>query len=114
MKDWGYKIHTDRSIVWEEGDFSLIKKIRVAEPTVDICISCGSCASGCTSAQFTDFSLRRIIVNLQRGRVGEVRDEVDKCMLCGKCILACPRGVNTRNIILSIRKELKKNVLPGI
>ena len=26
------------------------------------------------------------------------------CMLCGKCLLVCPRGINTRHLILSIGK----------
>jgi len=106
VKKWGYKIQEDRSLVWEEGDFRLVEQLRKQEPSVDICISCGTCSSGCTTAQFTDFSLRRIIINIQRGRTGEVKVEINKCMLCGKCILACPRGVNTRNIILMARKLL--------
>lgn len=110
-KKWGYKIQEDRSIVWEEGDFTLFNKVRQAEPSVGICISCGTCASACTAAQYTDFSLRRVIVNLQRGRLENIRKEIDRCLLCGKCHLACPRNVNTRNVILMIRKELKENVL---
>jgi heterodisulfide reductase subunit C len=30
-----------------------------------------------------------------------------KCMLCGKCQLVCPRGVNLRNLILSIHTALE-------
>jgi heterodisulfide reductase subunit C len=30
-------------------------------------------------------------------------------MLCGKCTLACPRNVNTRNVILQIRKYFDIN-----
>ncbi len=111
MPRWGYKIHEDRQVIWEEGDFSLVERIRLAEPSLCLCISCGTCASGCTAAQFTDFSLRRVIIQLQRGRLEEVRKEIDRCMLCGKCILSCPRGVNTRNLVLSIRKELSGDVL---
>ena len=29
------------------------------------------------------------------------------CMLCGKCQLVCPRGINTRHLILSIGKVYK-------
>jgi heterodisulfide reductase subunit C len=29
-------------------------------------------------------------------------------MLCGKCILVCPRGVNTRNVI-ALAQEAFKN-----
>ncbi len=30
-----------------------------------------------------------------------------KCMLCGKCQLVCPRGVNLRNLILAIHNALE-------
>ena len=29
-------------------------------------------------------------------------------MLCGKCQLVCPRGVNTRNVILLIKKGISQ------
>ncbi|NJK95376.1 MAG: hypothetical protein HC905_11115 [Bacteroidales bacterium] len=29
-------------------------------------------------------------------------------MFCGKCQLACPMGVNTRNLILGIQNAVKK------
>jgi heterodisulfide reductase subunit C len=28
-------------------------------------------------------------------------------MLCGKCQLICPRGINTRHIVLAIHKNSK-------
>jgi Fe-S oxidoreductase len=37
---------------------------------------------------------------------------MSNCMLCGKCTMVCPRGINTRHLILSIcriyDKEEKK------
>jgi heterodisulfide reductase subunit C len=38
----------------------------------------------------------------------EIESEIKKCMLCGKCYLACPRGVNTRNVIIQINKAIEK------
>jgi heterodisulfide reductase subunit C len=38
----------------------------------------------------------------------KVKNEVEKCMLCGKCQLACPRGVNTRNVILGIQRAFEE------
>ena len=31
------------------------------------------------------------------------------CMLCGKCSIVCPRGINTRHLILSICKLYKED-----
>ena len=34
----------------------------------------------------------------------EAVEKVKKCMMCGKCMLVCSRGINTRNILLSITR----------
>lgn len=111
MKDFGYKITRDRQI-----NFDLLKRtsyaeLRKMEPSVDACISCGTCAATCSAAQFTDFSLRKYILLLRRGDDQEVMQNIDKCMFCGKCQLLCPMGVNTRNVIFSIQK-IKETLLP--
>ncbi|MBQ3174194.1 MAG: 4Fe-4S binding protein, partial [Alistipes sp.] len=33
-------------------------------------------------------------------------EELNKCMLCGKCRLVCPRGINTRAMIMLIKRKL--------
>jgi heterodisulfide reductase subunit C len=33
---------------------------------------------------------------------------MEKCFFCGKCQLVCPRGVNLRNLILSINNAVVK------
>jgi len=47
-------------------------------------------------------SVRKVLLALQRGQ--DVREMLQCCMLCGKCTMVCPRGINTRNLILSICK----------
>jgi heterodisulfide reductase subunit C len=44
---------------------------------------------------------------VKRGETNGLALEAQKCMLCGKCQLACPRGVSTRNVILQINRVLK-------
>jgi heterodisulfide reductase subunit C len=41
---------------------------------------------------------------VMRGQTATVHAEAGKCMLCGKCQMACPRGVNTRNVLLAIHR----------
>jgi len=43
---------------------------------------------------------------VKRGETKEVGDHLQKCMLCGKCLLVCPRGVDTRHMILSLLKYI--------
>ncbi len=108
-KDFGYTISRDRQIDFDALPKDVYRELRIMEPTVDACISCGTCAATCSAAQFTNFSLRKYILLLRRGEHREVAENIDKCMLCGKCQLVCPMGVNTRNVIYSIQKILSKN-----
>ncbi len=45
---------------------------------------------------------------IRRGEIDLLREEVKRCMLCGKCHLVCPRGVNTRNVVAVTAEAIKK------
>jgi len=106
MKDFGYTISHDRQIDYDALPKDIYRRLQDMEPSVNACISCGTCAATCSAAQFTGFSLRKYILLLRRGEHKEVLENIDKCMLCGKCQLVCPMGVNTRNVVFSIQKIL--------
>lgn len=105
---WPFGINLDNQVDYDETDKSLAIAVKAAEPSLKLCMSCGTCTAGCTAGALTDFNIRQLYVLLNRGRYDEIEDKINKCMLCGKCILGCPRGVNTRNVILTIREVLKK------
>jgi heterodisulfide reductase subunit C len=107
--NFGYTISIDRQIDYDHLQRDIYADLKALEPSVNACISCGTCAATCSAAQFTDFSLRRYILLLRRGEHEEVAKNIDKCMLCGKCQLVCPMDVNTRNVVHSIQKILNKN-----
>lgn len=108
MVDFGYNINKDRQIEFDINDRKMSDYIRKYEPSFDLCIACGTCTSTCTAANLTDFNIMRLIIFIKRGEVANVEKEIKKCMLCGKCYLACPRGVNTRNMILKILEAIEK------
>jgi heterodisulfide reductase subunit C len=108
VNNFGYTISHDRQIDYDKLPKDIYRRLQKAEPTVNACISCGTCAATCSAAQFTDFSLRRYILLLRRGDEREVVKNIDKCMFCGKCQLVCPMGVNTRNVVYNIQKILQK------
>ena len=56
----------------------------------------------------TKFSLRELQILIKRGENEEVRQNIRKCMLCGKCTLVCPRGVNTRNVVTLAKQAFQK------
>jgi len=104
--NFGYAVTLDRQIDYDANDHSICNKVSIAEPSLNLCISCGTCAATCSAGLFTDFSLRHLILLLRRGETSALHNMVSKCMLCGKCQLVCPRNVSTRNLILQIRKAL--------
>ncbi|MFH2095226.1 MAG: 4Fe-4S dicluster domain-containing protein [Bacteroidota bacterium] len=107
MKNFGYTIRNDRQIDFDAMDRKLYKFVVERENSIRICIMCGTCAATCTASNFTTISFRRIILYLRRGLNDNLKKEIESCMLCGKCNLACPRGVNTRNVILNIKKGIE-------
>ena len=52
------------------------------------------------------FNVRKLQTLVRRGEYQGVRAELDKCMLCGKCRLVCPRGINIRQLVQTLKKEL--------
>lgn len=108
MINFGYTIQTDRQIDYDGGNRRILNAVRSGEPSVDWCMSCGTCSSSCTAAVSTDYSLRKLILLARRGIEEEILKSVFRCRFCGKCINACPRGVNTRNVIYHMQLAASK------
>jgi len=108
MNKFGFSLSVPRVIDYDSNDRSAADLIASKEPTFRLCIECGTCAATCTAGKFTDFSLREINVLLRRGENNAAAGKINRCMLCGKCILVCPRGVNTRNVLFIAREILCK------
>jgi heterodisulfide reductase subunit C len=107
MITFGYSLHTNRQIDFDLNNRRILRFVQKNEASVDWCMSCGTCASGCTAGALTDFSLRRMILMARRGEEEEIKNQVYKCRFCGKCLNACPRGVNTRNVIYWMQQAVK-------
>ncbi len=108
MEKFGFTISKGRQIDYEANNRYVAEYINRFEPSFRICIECGCCSATCTTGNFTRFSLRELQILLKRGENEMVRGQIKKCMLCGKCTLACPRGVNTRNVIMLAREAFQK------
>jgi heterodisulfide reductase subunit B len=104
--DFGFSTLETRSIEYDHFDRKLIEYLLQYEPSLLVCLSCGGCTATCSAGNLTDFNIRRIQLMVKRGESDTLRAEIDKCMLCGKCMLICPRGVNLRNVVMLIKKKL--------
>jgi heterodisulfide reductase subunit C len=107
MKDFGFTVTKDRQIDFDQNDQRLLIFVLENEPSFRICISCGGCTATCSAGNLIDFNIRRLNMLIRRGETGDLEREINKCMLCGKCILVCPRGINTRNVILKIKEAIQ-------
>jgi heterodisulfide reductase subunit C len=110
MNKFGYTISKQRQIDFEANNRDIADYISGREPSFRVCIECGCCTATCTTGNFTSFSLRELQILLKRGENDKVRENIMKCMLCGKCTLVCPRGVNTRNVVTLAREAFQNKM----
>jgi heterodisulfide reductase subunit C len=110
MDKFGFDISKGRQIDYNANDRSIAEYISEREPSFRLCLECGCCSATCTTGNFTRFSLRELQILLKRGENEQVGENINKCMLCGKCTLVCPRGVNTRNVVMLAREAFQKNI----
>jgi len=108
MKDFGFTVQQPRFIDYDNFDSRILEYVIREEPSFAICMSCGCCTASCSASNILDFNIRKLGVLLRGGVSEGLEKEINKCMLCGKCSLVCPRGINTRNVILNIKKALTK------
>jgi heterodisulfide reductase subunit C len=114
MVKFGYTISKGRQIDYDSNDRSIAEYIYDKEPSFRLCIECGGCSATCTTGNLTKFSLRELHVLIKRGENYKILESLKKCMLCGKCILVCPRGVNTRHIVVLAKQAFQKSEIYAI
>lgn len=108
MTTFGFSTIKPRSIDFDQFDNRLLNEVLQLEPSFKTCLSCGGCTATCNAGTLIDFNIRKLNLLIRRGELAGLSKEIDKCMLCGKCQLVCPRGINIRNVIMLIKKGLVK------
>ena len=104
--DWGYSINKPRVMAYDDYDRAKAEELLAAIPALRACIGCGNCTAACTAGNLVDFNIRNLQIRFRRGEYDGISRDIDKCMLCGKCKMVCPRGINTRKMIISIKRLL--------
>ncbi|MEG0795430.1 MAG: 4Fe-4S dicluster domain-containing protein [Odoribacter sp.] len=108
MNFWGFSISEARVIDYDKSDKTLATILASEVPSSKLCIGCGGCTATCTAGNLTEFNIRKLQMLVKRGENNDISTQLHKCMLCGKCLLICPRGVDTRKMILCIIKNINK------
>ncbi|MBQ6286495.1 MAG: 4Fe-4S dicluster domain-containing protein [Bacteroidales bacterium] len=104
MVDFGFGLVPSSRINLDLFDKGKYEELAALEPDVRICMACGSCTAVCTAGKFEPTSLREAIEDIKNARADKALQMLEPCQLCGKCSMVCPRGINTRHLILSINK----------
>ena len=102
--NFGYSINQSSTIDLDSMSRDIAAQILRHEPSSAACIGCGTCMVTCSAGRFTSLNLRQLMLMMRRGLTDKLYLDAEKCMLCGKCQMLCPRGVNTRNVMLAIHK----------
>lgn len=109
MVDFGFSIAKNRSINLDNEDPTMVYQLNEIVPSFKRCINCGACSASCSAGQFTDFNIRKIHSMYRRAQYKGIAELLQKCMLCGKCTLVCPRGVNLRGMVINMRQLLSES-----
>ena len=102
--DFGFCISPSSHVMMDTVDQTTFNRLKDTNPDINTGIACGSCTATCTAGNFTEMSFRRVLLMLQRDKAEEAKKMTQKCMLCGKCTLVCPRGINIRKILTDITR----------
>lgn len=108
MPFFGYKIPEARVINYDKNDRSPANHLALKVPSTKACIGCGGCTATCSAGNLTEFNIRKLQMLMKRGENKEIYEQLQKCMLCGKCMLVCPRGVDTRKMIQTLLEYIRK------
>jgi heterodisulfide reductase subunit C len=102
---WGFQPGKSNTILPDQADRQVYRKLRQQVPSLASCIFCGGCSATCTAAA-SGMNFRVVHLLLCRGEMEEVKEKSDPCLLCGKCTLVCPRNVDTRSAIYHLKLAL--------
>lgn len=114
-------------VVLTDDETSYLQNLKVTptvEAEVDDCVECGYCESVCPSRDLTLTPRQRIVVRREmigaEGRGDRVLlrelekdyeyDSIETCAVDGMCQTACPVGINTGDLVRTLRAS-DKNVL---
>ena len=108
MSMFGFRISPSSAINLDNVSRDRFSELCRIEPDALRCMACGSCSATCPAAEFSGMSVRKVLLYLQRDKEEEAFKIMNNCMLCRKCTMVCPRGINTRHLLLTICRIYEK------
>lgn len=106
-------------IVFEEQlDPDFLQEVKTISKcdVIDRCIQCGTCTSSCPSADYMDYSPRKIIAMIKSGLKDEVLSSFTPwlCASCYNCQVRCPSNIKITDVMYALkRKALASKSFPS-
>src|SRR5690606_38997715 len=94
-------------------------KLLTAEQSMEMCVRCGACRSVCPTLDITgreaDGPRGRVLMarELIRGNIPvnqEIKDQLDRCLLCSACVDVCPIEVQVPDIVMLAKERIAASV----
>ena len=81
---------------------------------LNLCLTCGSCVSGCPASGIADMDPRKFLRMATLGLEEEIAASswVWSCTLCMRCIYACPMNINIPQLIFYARQQVPREQRP--
>lgn len=104
MKQFGFTTLKKNSVNIYQTDKSLWQEMQTIAPEIKGCLSCGACAAACPiNSASNNLSIRKTIIEMNRGI--DISSSINKCQMCNRCSLVCPKGLNTRRVFFELLKK---------
>lgn len=81
---------------------------------LNLCLTCGACASGCPAAGIDDMDPRKFLRMLALGLDAEIQASqwVWICTMCQRCIYVCPMAIDIPRLIYEVRAGWPRETRP--
>lgn len=81
---------------------------------LDLCFTCGTCASGCPATGLDNLDPRKFLRMVLLGLDEEVMSTswVWMCTMCQRCNYACPQGVDIPQLVFNVRASWPREKRP--
>jgi ferredoxin len=91
-----------------------VKKILPEEGNLNLCLTCGACASGCPATGLDDMDPRKFLRLAAFGLDEEILQSnwVWWCSMCQRCIYVCPMKIDIPQLVYNVRAAWPREERP--
>jgi ferredoxin len=97
-----------------EPEFKATILDKIPAANFDLCLTCGTCTSGCPASEILDMDPRKLVRMLVLGLDDEIKktDWAWVCTMCMRCMNACPMKIDIPKLVYNIRASRPREERP--